>query len=66
MIQLTDHMKVKKKEDQGVGVLLGQGNKTIMGGGGQEGLGRKKGGEGKKGGQDQVWEEEEMYRGSGN
>ena len=34
MIQLTDHMKLKKKEEQSVGtlVLLKMGNKIIMGG----------------------------------
>ena len=66
MIQLTDHMKVKKKKDQSVyaSVLLRKGNKIIMGGRGWEGLGRKRGrGEGKKRGQDQVWEEMgEIYR----
>jgi len=35
MIQFTDHMKLKKKEDQNVNapVLLRRGNKIIMGGG---------------------------------
>jgi hypothetical protein len=34
MVQLTDHMKVKKKEDQNLdaSVLLGGGNKVITGG----------------------------------
>ena len=47
MIQLTDHFKFKKKEDQSVdaSVLLRRGNKIITGG--QEGLGRKRG-EGKE------------------
>jgi hypothetical protein len=46
MIQLTDHMKLKKKEDQSVdaSVLLSKGNKTITGGRGWEGLPRKTGG----------------------
>jgi hypothetical protein len=43
-IQLTDHMKLMKKEDQNVNalVLLRRGNKILMGGRGWEGLGRKK------------------------
>ena len=67
-IQFTDHMKLKK-EDQSVdaSVLLRRGNKIIKGSRGWEGLGRKRGVEGEKEGQNQVWEEmEEMYRGSGN
>ena len=69
MIQLMDHMKLKRKEDQRVdaSVLLRRGNKIIKGSRGWEGLGRKRGGGGEKEGQNQVWEEmEEMYRGSGN
>ena len=69
MIQLMDHMKLKRKEDQRVDapVLLRRGNKIIKGSRGWEGLGRKRGVEGEKEGQNQVWEEmEEMYRGSGN
>ena len=67
MIQLTDHMKLKRKEDQRVdaSVLLRRGNKIIKGSRGWEGLGRKRRG-GKKG-KNHIWEEmEEMYRGSGN
>jgi hypothetical protein len=66
-IQLTDHMKLKRKEDQraGVSVLLRRGNNIIKGSREWEGLGRKRWGD--KKGQNQVWEEmEEMYRGSGN
>ena len=69
MIQLMDHMKLKRKEDQRVdaSVLLRRGNKIIKGSRGWEGLGRKRRGGGEKEGQNQVWEEmEEMYRGSGN
>ena len=46
MIQLTDHMKLKKKEDQSVdaSVLLRRGNKIIMEGRRREGPGRKIGG----------------------
>ena len=52
MIQLTDHMKVKKKEDQSVdaSVLLRRGNKIITGARGWEGLGRKRGGREEKSG----------------
>jgi hypothetical protein len=41
MIQFTDHMKLKKKEDQSVNasVLLRRGNKIIIGGRGRESLG---------------------------
>ena len=48
MIQLTDHMKLKKKEDQSVdaSVLPRRGHKMTMGGRGWEGLGRKRGGGG--------------------
>jgi hypothetical protein len=50
MIQLTDHMKLKKKEDQSVdaSVFLTRGNKILRGGRGWEGLGRKRGGKRKK------------------
>ena len=49
-IQFTNHMKLKKKEDQSVDVsiLFRRGNKIIMGCRGSEGLGRKReGGRGK-------------------
>jgi hypothetical protein len=52
MIQLTDHMKVKKKQDQSLdaSVLLRRGNKLIMGCIGWAGIWRKRGGgEDKKG-----------------
>ena len=68
-VQLTDHMKLKRKEDQRVdaSVLLRRGNKIIKGSRGWKELGRKRRGGGQKEGQNQVWEEmEEMYRGSGN
>ena len=44
-IQLTDHMKFKKKEDQSVNasVLLRKGNKIITGGRGMKGSGRERG-----------------------
>jgi hypothetical protein len=50
MIWLTDHMKVKKNEDQSVdaSVLLRRGNKIIMGGRGWVRLGRNVGGEEEK------------------
>ena len=69
MIQLTNHMKLKRKEDQRMdaSVLLRRGNNIIKGSRGWEGLGRKRRGGGEKEGKNQVWEEmEEMYRGSGN
>jgi hypothetical protein len=69
MIQLTDHMKLKRKEDQKVdaSVLLRRGYNIIKGSRGWGRLGRKRGGGGRRGEQNQVWEEmEEMYRGSGN
>ena len=49
-IQLTDHMKLKRKEDQkvDVSVLLRRGNKIIKRSRGWEGLGRKRRGGGKK------------------
>jgi len=50
MIQLTDHMKLKKKEDQSVdtSVLLRSGNKILTGGRGtweeeRRGKGKKEG-----------------------
>jgi hypothetical protein len=57
-IQLTDHMRLKKKEDQNVdaSVLLRRRNKIIMEGRGRKELGRAREGEG-KGEQDKVWEE---------
>jgi hypothetical protein len=68
MIQLIDHMKVKKKKYQSVNisVLFKRGNKIIVGVRGCEGLGRKRGvGEDKKGVQDRMWEEMgEVYIGS--
>ena len=69
MIQLTDHMKLKREEDQRVdaSVLLRRGNKIIKGSRGWERFGRKRTWGGEKEGKNQVWEEmEEMYRGSGN
>ena len=49
-IQLMDHMKLKRKEDQRVdaSVLLRRGNKIIKGSRGWDGLGRVRGGEGGK------------------
>jgi hypothetical protein len=49
-------MKLKKKEDQSVDAsfLLRRGNKIITGGRGSGGRGKKRGGEGKCGGQNQV------------
>ena len=48
-IQLTDYMKLKRKEDQRVdaSVLLRRGNKIIKGSRGWEGLWRKRRGVGK-------------------
>ena len=65
MIQLKDHMKLKRKEDQRVGasVLLRKGNNIIKGSRGWEGLGRKMGGKGAELGVGGV---EEMCRQSGN
>ena len=50
MIQLMDHMKLKRKEDQRVdaSVLLRMGNKIIKGNSRWEGHGRKRGGAGRK------------------
>jgi hypothetical protein len=69
MIQLMDHMKLKKKEVQrlDVSVLLRRGNKIIKGIRGWEGHGRKRRWGEEKEGKNQVWEEmEKMYRGSGD
>jgi hypothetical protein len=59
MIQLINHMKLKRKEDQrvDVSVLLRKGNNIIKGNRGWEGLGRRRGGAGEKEGKNQVWEE---------
>jgi hypothetical protein len=56
-VQLTDHMNLTKKEDQSedAAVLCKRGNKIITGCRGLEELGRKRGGDGKRG-KDQVWE----------
>jgi hypothetical protein len=45
-IQFTDHMKLKKKEEQSVNasILHRRGNKIIIGGRGREGPGREIGG----------------------
>jgi hypothetical protein len=67
-LQLTDHMKLKRKENQRVDtlVLLRRGSKIIKGNRGWEKLGRKRRGGGGKEGQNHVWEKmKEMYRGSG-
>ena len=50
MIQLTDHMRLKKKENQRVDAsdLLRRGNKIVKGSREWEGLGRKRRGGGKK------------------
>jgi hypothetical protein len=63
-IQLTDHMKLKKKEDQSVdaSVLHRRRNKIIMGSRGQEGFGGKRGGRREKGAGSGVGGD----RGSGN
>jgi hypothetical protein len=65
IICVYDHMKLKRKEDQRVdaSVLLRRGNNIIKA---SRGLGRKRGRGGGKEGQNQVWEEMEMFRGSGN
>jgi hypothetical protein len=56
MIQLTNHMKLKKKEDRSVAssVLLRRGNKIILGDRGLKGLGRNRGGAGENGGPDHM------------
>ena len=48
-IKPTNHVKLKKKEDQIVGasILHIRGNKIIPGGRGREGPGRERGGDGK-------------------
>jgi hypothetical protein len=53
MIQLTNHMKLNRKEDQrvDVSILLRRGNNIIKGSRGWEGLGRKRGGGVEKEGQ---------------
>jgi len=59
-IQLTDHMKVKKKQGQSMdaSVLLKRRNKIIMVGRGRDRPEKKRKREGReKGKQDQVWEE---------
>jgi hypothetical protein len=50
MVQLTDHMKLKKKEEQSVdaSILLKRGNKIITGGREREDLAGREEGEGKK------------------
>jgi hypothetical protein len=55
MIKLTDHMKLKKKEDQSVdaSVLLRRGNKIIMGARGRERPGKNREGVGK-------WEQDQV------
>jgi hypothetical protein len=57
MIQLMDHLKLKRKEDQRVdaSVLLRRGNNIIKGSRGCEGLRRKRVQGGDKKGQNQVW-----------
>jgi hypothetical protein len=51
MIQFTDHMKLKKKEDHSVdaSVLLRKGSKIIMGHRGREGPRREREGRGGEG-----------------
>ena len=68
MKQITDHMKLKRKEDQRVdaSVLLRRGNNIIKESRQWEGPRKKRGERGKEE-KNQVWEEmEEIYRGSGN
>ena len=57
MIQLTDHMKLNKKEGQSVNASmpLRRGNKIITGGRGREGPGWVRKGGGKKGEQNWAW-----------
>ena len=57
-VQLMDHMKLKRKEDQRVtvSVMLRRGNKIIKESRGWEELGRKRRGGGEIG-KNQVWEE---------
>ena len=61
MVQLMDHMKLKRKEDQRVdaSVLLRRRNRIIKGSRECEGHGRKRGGGGGKERQNHVWEEME-------
>ena len=56
MIQLANHIKLKRKEDQRVdaSVLLRRGNKIIKGSRGWEGLGRKRR-QGEEKGENQIW-----------
>ena len=67
MLQLTDYMKLNKKEDQSVvlwSYLEGKQNNHRRG---REGPRRERRGRKKQEGQDQVWEETgEKYRESGN
>ena len=68
IIQLMDHMKLKRMEDQSMDslVLVRRGNKIIKGSQGWKVLGRNRGGRGEMG-KLQIWEEiEEMYKVSGN
>jgi hypothetical protein len=60
MIQLTDHIKLNKKEDQNVdsSTTLRRGNKIITGGRGREGPGRKRG----EGGESEAESGMERYR----
>ena len=67
MIQLKDHIKVKRKESQRVdaSVLFRKRNKIILDSRQWERLGWKRRGGWEKEGKNEVWEEiEDMYRGS--
>jgi hypothetical protein len=57
MIQLTEHIKLKRKEEKRVdtSVLLRRGNKIINGNGGCDVLGRKRRGGGEKMGRFRFW-----------
>jgi hypothetical protein len=68
MIQLTDHMKFKRKKDQRVdaSILLSKGNKIIKGSRGWDGLGRKRRGGGEKRGGIKYGRRWRRCRGSGN
>ena len=57
MIQLTDHMKLNKKEGQSVdaSIPLRRGNKIIMGGRGREGPGWERGQGGEEGNMIRYW-----------
>jgi hypothetical protein len=59
MLQLTDHMKLKRKEDQRMYtlVLFRRGNNIIKGSRHWEGLRRKRIGGGEKKEQNKVWEQ---------